>query len=222
LYTNDQPIPNNTKNFLYADDLAIIAQDTSFKKVQDKLVNTLEAMNEYYNKNQLKPNPNKTQLYCFHLRNRDAKKQINIKWLGNTLYYIDYPVYLGVTLDRTLTFKEHCIRTKMKVQTRNNLLKKLLGTQWGARPHTMQTTKLALYFSAGEYACPVCSRPKHVKHVNTALNNTCRAVTGCLQPTQINKIIYFRSGIAPPEIRRSVATDLERTKQFKRREASHV
>jgi len=111
LYTNDQSIPNNTKHFLYADDLAIIAQVTSFEKVQDKLVNTLESMNEYYNKNQLKPNPNKTQVCCFHLRNRDAKKRIDIKWIGNTLPYTDYPVYLGVTLDRTLTFKEHCIRT---------------------------------------------------------------------------------------------------------------
>jgi len=52
----------------------------------------------------------------------------------------------------------------------------------------MRTTALALCFPAGEYACPVWSRSKHVKHVNTALNNTCRAVTGCLQPTQINKI----------------------------------
>jgi len=46
------------------------------------------------------------------------------------------------------------------------------------------------------------------------LNSTCRAITGCLQPTQINKI-YCLSRIAPPEIRRSVATDLERTKQLK-------
>jgi len=45
LYTDDQPIPEDTRHFLYADDLAITAQDVSFEKVQDKLTTTLESMN---------------------------------------------------------------------------------------------------------------------------------------------------------------------------------
>lgn len=102
----------------------------------------------------------------------------------------------------------------MKVQARNNLLKKLSGTQWGARPHTMSTTRLAFYFSAGEYACPVWSRSKHVKHVHVALNDNGRAVRSCLRSTPINKI-YCLSGIAPPRIRRSETTDLERIKPLK-------
>jgi hypothetical protein len=104
-------------------------------------------MNVCYTNNQLKQNPNKTQVCCFYLRNRDAKKRIDIKWLGDTLPYTDHPIYLGVTLDRTLTFKEHCIKTKMKIQTRNNLPKKLSGTQWGTQSHTMKTTGSALCFS---------------------------------------------------------------------------
>lgn len=68
-----------TNQFLYADDLAITAQDISFEKVQDKLTRTLESMNVYYTNNQLKTNPNKTQVCCFHIRNRDDKKRINIK-----------------------------------------------------------------------------------------------------------------------------------------------
>lgn len=78
----------------------------------------------------------------------------------------------------------------------------------------MRTTTLSLCISAGEYACPVWGRLKLVKHVNSVLNNTYRGITGCLQSTQINKI-YYLSGIVPPEIRRSLATNLERTKPLR-------
>uniref|UniRef100_A0A2S2Q8Z5 RNA-directed DNA polymerase from mobile element jockey n=1 Tax=Sipha flava TaxID=143950 RepID=A0A2S2Q8Z5_9HEMI len=171
-------------------------------------------MTNYYDNNQLKPNPNKTQVCCFHLRNRDAKKHLIIEWLGKTLHNTDYPVYLSVTLDRTLTFKEHCSKTKMKVQARNNLLRKLAGSQWGAQPHTMRTTGIALCFSTREYACPVWSQSKHAKNVSVALNDTCRIITGCLRPTPTHKL-YLLAGIAPPEIRRRVTTDIEKTKQIK-------
>lgn len=37
----------------------------------------------------------------------------------------DYSMYLDVTLDRTLTFQEHCFKIKMKVQAMKKLLRKL-------------------------------------------------------------------------------------------------
>ncbi|CAI6356378.1 unnamed protein product [Macrosiphum euphorbiae] len=76
----------------------------------------------------------------------------------------------------------------------------------------MRTTGIALSFSTGEYACP--SQSKHAKNVSVALNDTCRIITGCLRPTPTNKL-YLLAGIAPPEIRRRVTTDIEKTKQIK-------
>jgi len=49
------------KHFLYADDLAITAQDTTFDDVEKKLTDTLKVMTNYNDNNQLKPNPNKIQ-----------------------------------------------------------------------------------------------------------------------------------------------------------------
>jgi len=102
-------------------------------------------------------------------------------------------------LDWTLTFKELCTKTKMKVQTRNNLLRKLVGSKWGATPNTIPITGLALCFSTGEYACPVWNRSKHTKHVDTALNETYRLITRCFKATPL-KYIYPLAGIASPEI----------------------
>lgn len=72
--------------------------------------------------------------------------------------------------------------------------------------------RTGIMFFTGEYACPVWNQSKHVKHVDTALNETCRFITGCLKATPV-KYIYPLVGIALPEIRRYAATCVERTKQ---------
>jgi hypothetical protein len=47
------------------------------------------------------------------------------------------PVYLGVTLDRTLSFRAHLKKTAAKIKTRNNLISKLAGTKWSAKATTL-------------------------------------------------------------------------------------
>ena len=119
-------------------------------------------MSIYYSRNLLKPNTAKTQICCFHLRNRYAKHKLNVTWNG-------------VTLARTLSFK----------QTRHNLLRKLTNPEWGAHPATVRTTTLALCFSTAEFACSSWGRSRHTWHVDIALNDTCRIITGCLNATPI-------------------------------------
>jgi len=46
----------------------------SFKKVSGFLVGALENHIPYYTINHLGPNPDKTQLCAFHLRNREASR----------------------------------------------------------------------------------------------------------------------------------------------------
>ena len=77
----------------------------------------------------------------------------------------------------------------------------------------MRTTATALCLSVAEYCCPVWARSTHRKLVDTTLNETCRLITGCIRPTATPDL-YVLSGIAPPEIRRSVHCQNERTKQL--------
>ena len=127
------------------------------------------------------------------------------------LTHCKLPVYLGVTLDRTLT---HIEKTKKKVGTRNNIIRclKLRTSKWGATPTTLRSSALALCYSAAEYACPVWERSTHAKKLDATLNETCRMITGCLKPTNTNSLPVL-AGIAPSDIRRAVASRTERTRQ---------
>ena len=123
-----------------------------------------------------------------HLNNREAKRTLDVKWNNTDLENTPHPMYLGVTLDRTLSYKKHIHNTKMKVGTRNNLLNKLLNSKWGCNASTIRTA-LALSYSAVEYAYPVWVISSHASKLDPELNDACRSVTGCLRPTNVEEII---------------------------------
>lgn len=135
-----------------------------------------------------------------------------ITWEGESLTHCKTPTYLGVTLDRMLTFKSHCEKTAKKINTRNCLIRNLTGSIWGAQPHAIRVSALALCFSVGKYGCPVWGRSIHTGKVDVALNNSCRIITWCLKSTPVKKV-YLLAGVAPPNIRRLVITNLETCKQ---------
>ena len=212
IYTNDQPIQDGTRSFIYADDLCITAQYQTFKQVETTIARALGNLTTYYKNNSLRANPDKTQVTAFHLRNQEAKRTLDVVWNGTELENTAHPKYLGVTLDRTLNYKQHIQNTKMKVATRNNLLTKLATSRWGANASTIRTTALALSYSTAEYAAPVWARSPHAKNLDPALNQACRTVTGCLKHTNVENL-YLLAGIAPPNIRRDVCARVEKQKQ---------
>ena len=138
--------------------------------------------------NSLRANPEKTQVTAFHLRNKEAKKSLKVVWNKTELENTTHPKHLDVTLDRSLSNKQHIRNTKMNVATRNNLLTKLATSKWGANPSTFQTIALALSDFAAEYATIVWARSAYAKNLDPELNQACRSVTGCLKPTNIEDL----------------------------------
>ena len=100
----------------------------------------------------------------------------------------------------------------MKVDTRNNLIRKLSNSKWGANASTIRTTSLALCYSVAEYAVPVWALSSHAQKLDPELNSACRAVTGCPKSTNVEDM-YLLAGIAPSDIRRDVCARVEKTKQ---------
>ena len=94
------------------------------------------------------------------------------------------------------------IHNRMKVGTPNNLLRKRANSKWG----TIRTTALVLCHSVAKYVATVWLGSKLTHLLNLELNQACRAIAGCMKPTNLEDM-YLLTGIAPPDIRRSMCTN---------------
>ena len=90
IYTNDQPLHNGTRSIIYADDMCVTAQQPSFVEVETTIEESLNELTQYYRSNNLRANPDKTQVTVFYLRNKEAKRTLKVKWnrtdLENTFH----------------------------------------------------------------------------------------------------------------------------------------
>ncbi len=82
IYTNDQPVYQNIRWYIYAADLCIAIQSNSFTLIEERPSNTLNIHSTYYKKWHLNVNPSKTQVCAFHFRNHLANRKLRIRW-GN-------------------------------------------------------------------------------------------------------------------------------------------
>ena len=153
----------------------------------------------------MKLNHTKTVTAAFHLNNQEAKHEIKVYNNGRLLPFCPTPTYLGVKLDRSLTFRHYLVALRKKLSSRVTLLRRLVDSGWGAGAKTLRIATLSLVYSTAEYCVPVWCRSAHTRLIDSVLNDALRMVTGCLRPTPADHLSVL-SGIQPAELRRMGAT----------------
>ena len=98
------------------------------------------------------------QLRSPDLNNHKTDKTVNIKTNDSKLPTDKPPKYLGVYLDRTLTYRKHQEESANQLKKRNSLIRKLTGTTWSALPSVVKIFALALCFGVAEYCALVRGR----------------------------------------------------------------
>lgn len=68
-----------SRKFIYADDIALVAQAKDFTKVEDILNQDLINLQHYFTKWHLTFNPNKTVAIALHLINQEAQRELKLK-----------------------------------------------------------------------------------------------------------------------------------------------
>ena len=131
-----------------------------------------------------------------HLDNHHAAQIFKIQIGNKQLPPEPNPKYLGVTLDRILTYKKHTEKIVQKLKARNSILKKFTVTTWGASQTTMR-----ICYSTVEYCAPVRDRSKHTKKIDTQYNTTLRIVSGTLKAIPTIWLPTL-TAIAPPHLRK--------------------
>ena len=204
IYTYDLP-SMICRTFAYADNLALLHSSENWKDLEGSLSQDMSTLSAYLQTWRLKLNHTKTVTATFHLNNRDAKRELKVYNNGRRLPFCPTPTYLGVKLDRSLTFCHHLVALRKKLSSHVTLLRRLVSSGWNAGAKTLRIATLSLVYSAAEYCAPVWCRSAHTCLIDSVLNDALRIVTGCLRLTPTDHLPVL-SGIQPAELRRLGAT----------------
>jgi len=121
-----------SRKYAYADDLAMMHADGDWQAVEVVLTKDMATLGVYPQTWKLKLSTTKTVSAAFHLYNKEAKRELKVKYNNETLPFCSEPKYLGVTLDRLLTYRRHLDSLHKKLTSRVALLRRLAGSSWGA------------------------------------------------------------------------------------------
>ncbi|UYV85105.1 hypothetical protein LAZ67_X004585 [Cordylochernes scorpioides] len=129
IYINDFPQHPKCQIKLFADDAAILANSKSIGIITTQLQNYINSITKWCNDWKLDINPKKSQAIIFPpLDNKKFKPQSILK---------------------------HIISTSNRAIRKLNILRRLCGTNWGAKPRILRTTYTTLIRPIMEYATPV-------------------------------------------------------------------
>lgn len=128
IYTADLPRTNRTSMALYADDTAIVARSWQAAQTTRYLQEAASLLEEWCNKWKVAINAEKSKAILF----KRVRKQVptgHIIMYGEDIQWYDSVKYLGVIMDRSLTWRQNTEDIVKKAKTRRALLYPMLGRQ---------------------------------------------------------------------------------------------
>lgn len=134
----------STSKYGYADDLAILFRCPTWKAMEVGLNRDMGILADYLEKWHLQLSTEKTVSAAFHLYNQEARRELDVYVGNNRLEFQQAPKYLGVRLDRTLSYEKLLDEVKAKTTSRVSLIRRLAGSTWGASPQTLRVSTQAL------------------------------------------------------------------------------
>ena len=128
-------MPKGVKGAMYADDLVLWCSEEYISTANFRLREALLQLEKWTKEWVVRVNAGKTTYTVFTLSTKEQK--VNLVFNGLILQEDKTPVYLGVTFDPRLTWKEQLQKNKTKAKLRMSLMKKLAGTDWGANQNVL-------------------------------------------------------------------------------------
>ena len=135
-------VPKKIQGAIYADDLALWCCEEYITTANYRLQQALQVIEAWARTWLVKVNEKKTTFTIFSLSNQ--KHSVHLKLNGQTQQQEDTPTYLGVTLDRRLTWKNQLQKNQARAKIRLALMKKLSCTEWGADQNVLKKKKKVL------------------------------------------------------------------------------
>lgn len=141
IYTHDIPTDSESSIALFADDTALFTSSRFAKQITKRLEKNTKKLIKYFTRWKIKLNESKTQAIFFS-RRRTRQLPTTPFRIGSSLVdWLDSVVYLGLVLDKRLTFRSHIQHVLQKTQNTVRILYSMLSR----RSKLNQASKVLLY-----------------------------------------------------------------------------
>lgn len=171
----------------FADDFAIVWRSRTLTGLKQKGQEYLDKFIDQAENLNLQINPNKTKTVLFQLG--DATLDLKIR--GSPIETVQSHKYLGVFIDRSLSFGMHTRDVCHRVAERINMIKIISNIRSGGHPQSMLLVYQALVRSIVEYCSSAFNNcaSTYKEKIQRTLNQALRRATGCSKTTPINTLL---------------------------------
>ena len=178
IYINDFRLClSKTSSGHFADDTFIIFNSKKAKTIETVMNTELKEVIKWLRLNKLSLNAGKTELIFFHSpQHKLDYDNIYINFNGIRLKPVNYIKYLGMYIDRYLTWDQHISELSKKLSQANGMLAKL---RYNAPLNTCLEVYYAIFYSRLTYGCNVwgLASKKNISAIEVLQNKCIRIMT---------------------------------------------
>ena len=178
LYINDIPTNPQTQIAVFADDTAIYTSNRNTNYIYRQLQRHLDSLETWFDFWRLKVNVDKSSAVLFSKRRPRAPPPLElfgerVEWTGGTKY-------LGVTLDRRLTWAEHTTHIQQTAIQRLGQLGPLINKKSKLKKQIQLTLYKGVVLPTLLYACEVWgyAAHTHIHKLQVVQNKALRIISG--------------------------------------------
>jgi hypothetical protein len=181
LYVNDMPTPSrHVELALYADDTAVIATSRKPTLLVSYLESYLYDLQRWLSEWRIAINVSKSSAIIFRRATRRFIHPRPVTLFGQPIEWVDTARYLGVTLDKRLTWSPHIQEVGRRTAQRMGLLGPVLNRRSALSIRNGVLLYKQLIRPMMDYACPVwrSAARTHVQRFQALQSKCLRLVTG--------------------------------------------
>jgi len=204
LFINDitKDIPADVESPLFADDASLYATHEKLEVAEERLQVAVSAVERWSTDNKLDLNIKKSCTFFFSTNTHEANWRPNIQLFNQRMPFGDgpkekNPKFLGVTLDRTLSFQDHVADVCRRAESRCKMTFCLASRSWGWKKRNLRRIYITMQRSILDYAAAGWQpwlTPSQFKHLETTQNTCLKAITGQYSNTS-SELVRLEAGI---------------------------
>jgi ribonuclease HI len=184
-------VPEGVTLAMYADDVALLAQHRVKDRACAALQEAVTNVEEWSRAKKMTLSTSKSEVAAFSSGSSDAAWRPEIRLGDSLMPFTHAPKFLGVLLDRSLSFGRQVEEVCRRVSVRSRAINALANRDWGWRKHLLRRVFITFQLPLLTYSAaawhPFLSS-SNMDALDRAQNRVLRAITGQLSSTPLEAL----------------------------------